>query len=50
MKKNKLENLIQYSISTFENSNVKDVQRNARKSMEAFLKFVGQVTLKLFEF
>jgi len=40
VKKKKLEKLIEYSISTFENSNAEDVQTNARKSMEAFWKLI----------
>ena len=34
----KLNSLIKYSIKTFQNRNVEDVQTNARKSIEAFCK------------
>jgi hypothetical protein len=40
MKEDKKNNLIQYSIRTFQNSNLGDVQTNARKASEAFCKLM----------
>ena len=40
MKDEKKDNLIQYSIRTFQNSNLGDVQTNARKASEAFCKLM----------
>jgi hypothetical protein len=36
----KINNLIKYSISTFQNNNTEDVQTNARKTLEAFCKII----------
>jgi len=40
MKNDKKDNLIKYSIRTFQNSNLGDVQTNARKASEAFCKLM----------